>query len=209
MKTISMPETSETLAEYIGIHYGDGNLMIDKNYSYRITISLNLLKDKDFSQYVRYLCAKLFDLRMTISDNPEKNQRLLRTYSKALLFYLNERWDAPIGEKRNLIVPLAILRNRVYLLSFVRGLFDSDGCIFIRATNGYRYPVIKISNRSEEFLSQISIHLNLHGFRSYVSESSPGYELVLNGWKQKSLWAGMIGSSNSRNMKKLYGARGI
>ena len=198
------------LAEFIGAIYGDGNLHIDKNRSYRLTISLH--KDKD-CVYAQYLCKqfkKLFGLTFTPYVYKNKSLLMLRCYSKKLVFFLNTEFNLPVGPKKRLGMPTKLQASQ-YALAFIRGLADTDGCVYTRTTSVYTYPVIKITNTNKALMQQVVEHLRIIGCNPVFSKRKSqedhlqAYDAVLNGKKQCMLYEEFVGTSNPRN--KLRGRR--
>ena len=167
-----------------------------------------------YSWYVTQLAKDLFQLELSCRDEPHRGVRLLSVCSKTLINFLMQEYGVPSGKKEHLRIPSSIIKDKHCFLTFVRGLFDTDGCVFYRNTHGYVYPVIKICSNDHLFLEQISIHLNYYGFRSYVNRrSGSGWgnanDLVINGYEQLIQGIYLIGTSNPRNLLAMNGDRGI
>ena len=62
----------ELLAEYLGIHYGDGHLSKPLNYTYRIHITTNI-REKEYALFVQRIFLVLFNKNMTYKEIKEKH----------------------------------------------------------------------------------------------------------------------------------------
>jgi intein/homing endonuclease len=59
----------------------------------------------------------------------------------------------PLGQKKGkLRVPFEILQSKPFTLSFLSGVFDTDGSYYLRKGR----PVIVLSSATKEFIKQIS-----------------------------------------------------
>ena len=143
----------EGLAEYLGIHFGDGHLSLPANCSYRLTVSLNL-RDKGYADYVQELYHHTFDKRMHHREYPEKHLIILRVYQKTT-WELLHRLGAPIGKKDNLRIPVSVKKDHRWLAAFLKGLFDTDGCTVIQKDKGYAYPQIRITMKDKCFAEDV------------------------------------------------------
>lgn len=126
LKPLTKPTKSKKLAEFLGIMFGDGHLS-----NYQIEVTTNSSTDKNHAFYVKRLTESLFDMKCTISIKSEKKTIIIKTSSKNLVNFIN-KLGMPIGNKinNNLRMPLWIKQNKTYLKSFIKGLFDTDGCIY-------------------------------------------------------------------------------
>ncbi|TSC96171.1 MAG: Uncharacterized protein Athens101410_101 [Parcubacteria group bacterium Athens1014_10] len=125
-KKIVMPQKNTDLAEFIGIMIGDGG--ITKN---QITVSLNYKTDKLYSIFVKNLIRKLFKINPSIYIR--KNQSLTNiVVSRKRLVLFCKSLGLKIGDKlkQNLDIPQWIKKNKSFKIFCLRGLMDTDGCIF-------------------------------------------------------------------------------
>lgn len=127
-KSILIPSESIRLAELIGIIFGDGGI----NNNWQLVISLNANSDLSFSLYVSNLIISLFDIVPHIRKRPGENTLAVVSSSTNLLDFLVSK-GAVRGNKiaQSINIPLWIQNNSSYEKYFVRGLVDTDGCLFI------------------------------------------------------------------------------
>lgn len=88
----------------------------------------------------------------------------------------------PVGEKCLLVrAPGLILENHSLHADYIRGIFDTDGSIYLRQAGrkrSYRQPVICISSSSKMHRQQIHITLRKLGFRCWLERDS----IRMAGW---------------------------
>lgn len=115
---------SESLAELVGILYGDGSIPRGKWYI-QVTDGR-----KEPLEYVSRLFTKLFGIdKPKIKKDKNSNSYTLRVRSKILVLYFLHFFDLPHGPKKEIlrIPPLILNSEDKILAAFIRGLFSSDG----------------------------------------------------------------------------------
>ncbi|MAG47200.1 hypothetical protein CL617_01220 [archaeon] len=131
------------LAEICGIHAGDGHLRKD-NTSYEISGSI---EEKDYyDKCIIPLFKRNFNLNLKGKFFPTKGTYGFSVTDKSLNDKL-VRFGFPRGNKSLKVkVPKIILnsKNKNVRRSFLRGLFDTDGCISFSKKVGNKDP-FKIS----------------------------------------------------------------
>ena len=141
---------NENFAEFIGIMLGDGNIY--KN-------SIRIMMDKreiHYKEYVKNLGYQLFKLNFNEYEAKDVNQFRLYKDSKNLTQLLL-RYGLKRGNKiKNQVgIPIWILKNKLYSLRCIRGLIDTDGCVFWNKRDKRMY--ITFSNSSSKLLSDFKI----------------------------------------------------
>ncbi len=205
-KVLTFPPRSNDLAEFTGIHYGDGALYKENKYNYKIYYSFNLSKDLKFSKYFLSLFYNLFHLKLHIYLRPKRNAIELGIRCKRLYFFLKDKLNFPVGKKEHLSIPSYIKKNKSFLSCFLRGLFDTDGCITFQKG---KYLRIKICTKDKNFAEEIKSNLNDLKIKSCIGKKTglrnntlcTGYDIII-GSKNAITFFKKVGSSNSRNYLK-------
>lgn len=127
LKSIHVPKYSTELAEFIGIMQGDGHLG-----DYQVLMATHSETDMDHARFVGKLGEKLFGVTPAI--RPRKYEKTVQVVfsSKSMVELLN-KFGMPIGNKidHGLAIPEWVLSSLEYKRAFIRGLFDTDGSIFL------------------------------------------------------------------------------
>src|SRR3989344_8679190 len=155
-KSITKPSMSNLLAEILGVINGDGHV---NNTNYEISIVGNRLEE-EYYLYLDKLLERILKLkfRLTINDSAFK----LRTYSKNMVIFLNSEFGLPFGNKiGKLKIPKKVLKRRSWILSYLRGLFDTDGCFHIRREKD---PMLSIASADKRYLGEVKKTLENFGF---------------------------------------------
>ena len=185
---ISKPDFSEKLAEFVGIMLGDGSI---SKTGYTIQITLNKSYEQYFLRYVSKLIFDLFDVKPKIIEIKNKDVIALRVNSLEMFEYL-KKLNLSIGQEEKCI-PKWICENNLKK-SCVRGMFDSDGSIFLSS----RWCVLNFKNSSKYIFSDFKETLNKLGIPTIISGNSINATSL---WKIKKFF-NEIGSSNLKHIIK-------
>jgi hypothetical protein len=145
--TISIKKVKITpdLAELIGIMLGDGN--IHKNTS-KIAFDK---RNKKYLKYVEKLFYKIFGIRLKKTIYEKTNQAYLHCNN---LYVVEELLKLGLKRghkiKNQLGIPNWIKENKNYSKKCIRGLIDTDGCIYICKREKQRY--VKFTNYNKKLL---------------------------------------------------------
>lgn len=200
-KEIKFPnKMSKELAEEIGIHLGDGCMSYNRNY---FSVKTNKKEERYVTEFLFPLYKKIYNLDLKLIRLESVSG--FEIYSKALCEFKNKSLGIPYGEKVHRIkVPETVLKtkNKEIYQAFIRGLFDTDGCISIVKED---YPVIAIMIRSEELIKKVSEMLTMMGFiPNYTKE-----RIYINGNVMLKKWIKEINSNNPVKIEKLKWASRI
>lgn len=164
IKSIKKPDKSEKLAEFFGILFGDGHLS-----NYQVSVSTSSQTDKEHALYTQKLIKELFEVKPYLKVKKNENVINVVASSRNLVKYLNEN-GMPIGNKieNNLTAPGWIKDSSLYRKGFIRGLFDTDGCVYLdvhRIKNKtYKHLGLTITSYADNLVSDIIDFLKSFGF---------------------------------------------
>tara|TARA_Y100000310_G_scaffold345843_1_gene471047 strand:- start:5935 stop:6780 length:846 start_codon:yes stop_codon:yes gene_type:complete len=197
LKKIKIPQMSEKLAEFIGIHLGDGTMT-----KYFIRISGDYRYDLPYFRYISALIVELFGIKPQIfKDQRQMNTGYVLLRSKAICSLLNEKYNIPFGDKiRNkACIPNEILRNKKLSLACLRGLIDTDGSVSRRGTDGKQF-CIDFKSHNPVLLSQVKqITEKTKLFTHFYNKSSG-----TNCWSSILKYFTTVGSSNLRHVVRFH-----
>lgn len=127
LKSITIPQYSDELAECLGVFIGDGHLS-----HYQASVTTNSETDLDHAEFVQTLIENLFGITTSLKYKRDKKAVTVVASSKKLVEYLHTI-GMPLGNKiRNgLCVPPWVMEKTSRQESFLRGLFDTDGCLYL------------------------------------------------------------------------------
>lgn len=153
-KQIKYPKPSELLAEFIGIFLGDGSF----GSKYQIAISWNHRCERGYARHIQRMVRILFGLDSQIKIRKKYGSAEVIVNSSNLVDYLRELLGIKTGgAKRSFRLPIWVSKNKRYKIGFLRGLFDSEGCVYLHRyysnAKNYSYAKIAVTNYCDSILS--------------------------------------------------------
>lgn len=198
-RPIRKPRKSEDLAEFVGIMMGDGGLS-----TYQATVSLHQIDDADFSAYVSGQFKKLFDVVPSIYDRERELLRTIVASRIELVRYLHVL-GLPLGNKvkQQFDMPPWVKKNRRFLIACIRGLVDTDGCIFthryqVKGT-WYSYKKLSFTTASRPLLRSVYRSLKSLGMNPRTAR---GKDVRLDSRADMKLYFELIGTSNPKHLRR-------
>lgn len=170
-KSIRRPNFSKELAEFVGIMLGDGGIT-----KYQVVISLHSEDDKKYSIFVTRLIKKLFKVPVGVYYDKNSFSLDLVVSRKKLVCFCVERLGLKIGNKikQRMDIPDWIKNNEQYSIACVRGLVDTDGCVFIHRykVNGkiYVYKKLAFTSYSDPLLCSVFAILKKNGLNPRLAQ---------------------------------------
>lgn len=208
------------LAEVCGIHAGDGYLRgPDKRRE--LDISGSIEEQEYYNNHVVPLFEKAFDLKINAKFFPGRNTYGFVIRNKEAITKMHD-FGFPYGAKSTIVsAPKKVLnsKNKEVKCMFLRGLFDTDGCLhflkrnygkygIFKSTREY-YPRIAIRIVSKKLFQDICTLLTNLGFNYYSNNYQPKspnfnycYGIYLSGTGNLEKWIQNIGFKNSCKLSR-------
>jgi len=216
--TIIPHEISPDLAYLCGILAGDGCIYYRKaRNDYVIKCVGNPADEQElYYQVIGPIFKKVFGFVPKIKHHDSNTTFGFEIHSKAIFTYLTQIIGLCNGRKEQQLQIPAILRDK-HVLSFIRGVFDTDGCVcFKKRYKSYPYyPVISFSSKSKKLTQQIAEILKKKGFKiveTYDYKITDkriiaGYTIInrieLNGENNLRKWLEIINFSSPKHLRKI------
>lgn len=197
-KSISVPEKSEDLAEFIGIMLGDGGMT-----RFQLTVTLHLIDDLEFSNYVKNQIERLFGIAPSVYIRKKVNTVCIALARKNAIEYLVSL-GLVIGNKvkQKIGIPDWILENEKYSLACLRGLMDTDGSVYVHTyqVSGKEYKYKKLCFSSASNRLRKDVMFILHRFGSAATCS--GTNVRIDSISDVKRYMEVVGSSNPKHLKR-------
>ncbi len=197
-------EVNSNLAEIIGVILGDGSLYKDKKGKIHINIAFNK-KEEDYLRYVKNLIETYFCSYKFCKINMP-TEYLLRNVSVNVGTFLIEK-GLKVGNKKinNVGIPEWIFQNKKFIISFLRGLFDTDGCVYRKYDN---YAQIQFKFAGTKLIEDTRKALKILNFipTKIMKDSSRkcklSWKIYLSKQKEINRFMQLINPKNPKNWKR-------
>ncbi len=192
----------EEMAELCGIVSGDGNIWTNCR-KYEVTIT-GSPKDEGYMDKVVGIMTRSVKSRVYYRIRGRGLRATI--YSKAFFEFLTGEVGFGIGVGKNSRgMPAGILKSDALCRAFVRGLFDTDGSVFVSKKKGAgQYPTIEITNENLVLLNQVMEVLENNGIRTTIRKSNcDTYKIAVHGKAMAKNWLRTIGSTHPRKRGKM------
>ncbi len=193
------------LVELYGILVGDGYLH-KNNWSIIIVCSS---EEKDYlNNRVVPFFVDLFGKKPKITPRRDKKAYYIQVNSKEIVEFLIQTFGMTRGEKSKYRISEKVIENKRLIPHFLRGLFDTDGCIKFskQGKNINYYPRIQFYFKNGPLVGDLKILLSKMGFSysAYEDKRFGGlYVIQVSGYKNLEKWIKLIGSSNPVHVTKI------
>ncbi len=200
-KEILIPVKSEKLAEFVGIIIGDGSI---SNYSVRIT--LDSVADKEYVTYVKKIIKDLFGIDSIVYKHKKFRAVDLVIHRRNLVDYCKSIGLKSGNKiKNNIDIPEWIKKDSKLSIACVRGLVDTDGCVFKHSyrvgKKVYVYNKIAFTSKSKLVLMSVADILIKLGFCVRITKD--GNDVRIENKSDVSKYLKIIGTGNNKFLKKL------
>lgn len=199
-KPIRKPPFSKKLAEFMGIVLGDGGITNNQ-----VRITLHYKDDKEYGEYVAGLIKKLFDVYVG-SCYRTKESVINYTVSRVeLVRFCVKKLGLKVGNKikQQIDIPDWIKKNKRYSIACIRGLMDTDGCIFTHrykvSGKWYNYKKLAFTSYSEPLRQSVFNIIKNLGLNPRFAQRK---DVRLDSKKDVERYFKIVGSHNPKYLKK-------
>ncbi|KPJ55213.1 hypothetical protein AMJ47_01750 [Parcubacteria bacterium DG_72] len=201
-KSIKKPVFSEKLAEFVGIILGDGS--IGKN---QVSITLHSKDDKKYGEFVVSLMKNLFNAHVGIHHRKDFNATNYNISRVELIRFCTEKLGLKQGNKvkQQVDIPDWIKNNNKYSIACVKGLIDTDGCIFNHSykvnNKEYSYKKLSFTNHSYPLRKSVFNILKYNGLNPRFVKTKE--DIRLDSIIDMQKYFKIFGSHNPKHLKKI------
>lgn len=205
---VTIPKNlSPLLCEEIGAHIGDGSMGVYKG-RHIFSFCGNPLKDSEYVKWMASIYRKIYSLKPKIrfwSDIVG-----FQIFSKELISF-KKSLGLPVGRKKDIDIPEKIKKaSSKCISSCIRGIFDTDGTVYLENKNSRLYPRIQLKITSERLAKTIHSLLNKKFnirttlyCRKEREEWNTCHIVECRGRENLEKWMKCIGFRNLRNLNKV------
>jgi len=208
-KKIILPnKMTPDLAEEIGLHIGDGSMNF---YSNKGLFQLRGHIEDDKPHYenrIKKLYNELYNLDVNIREMKSTGVIGFQIWNSTLVEFKSKIIGLPLGVKGDIKIP-SLINNKELFFSFLKGLFDTDGCLYIENKRGKPYPRIEIGTTSQALCLGVLNLAKKYGLNAsyYISKRKEKnwkdlYKIAFNGFDNLEEWIKHVSSNNPKHLRK-------
>lgn len=204
IKNIPLPinrvKKSEQLAEFVGIVLGDGGIS-----NYQVAITLHRFDDIEYSKFVQKLIRDLFGVtaKKQLQKDALADDFVVSRIKLVNLLVHDLGLKKGSKVKQQVDIPTWIKTNRKFYRACVRGLIDTDGCVFTHRYKvkgrEYKYKKLSFTNRSEPLLQSVLHFLVKEGFAARLGKHS---DVRLDSTRDMERYFQVVGSHNPKHLRR-------
>ncbi|MEK6859252.1 MAG: LAGLIDADG family homing endonuclease, partial [Nanoarchaeota archaeon] len=213
-ENISIPnDVTKELAEEVGRHIGDGSMNFYKNYGkLRGIYQLRGHIEDDKEHYViriKPFFKLLYDIDLSLRDMPSTRVFGFQIWNDKLVDF-KQKLGLPLGKKFSISIPNVFLENDDLKIAVIRGIFDTDGGIYLEKKNNKLYPRIEITTISSNLAEQMQKNLIALGLRTTVYSwlsnldfnRQRAYKINIRGKEMLDIFFNIIKPANPKHIRK-------
>ncbi len=214
MKNILIPTSiTPELAEETGWHIGDGSMNFYNNKGYKKGIyQLRGHIEDDKEHYIiriKPIFKLLYGININLREMPSTRVFGFQIWNDELVRF-KEKLGLPLGKKFDVVIPETFLTNNELRIAVIRGIFDTDGCVYLEKKNNKLYPRMQIVTISEKLAVQLLNIFNSLGLRTtmHKEKSNRGgnrmqaYLVSIRGTEMFHKFMEIIKPANPKHIKK-------
>jgi len=177
-KTFSFPTSiTPELAEETGWHIGDGSMnYYNRDYNGKLKgiyqLRGHIEDDKEhYIKVIKPLFKSLYEIDVSLREMPSTRVFGFQIWNNELVRF-KQNLGLPLGKKSEIVIPEIFLTEEEFKIGIIRGIFDTDGCVYLEKKNNKLYPRLQVTTISERLALQLSDILNLLGIRTTACKDS-------------------------------------
>ena len=157
------------LAEEIGWHIGDGsmNYYLQRGKPKGIYQLRGHIEDDKQHYLIRIkpIFEKIYNIKVSLREMPSTRVFGFQIWNSEIVKF-KQQLGLPLGKKFELEIPKEFVNEKELLVSCIRGIFDTDGGLYLEKKNHKLYPRIYITTISLRLVEQLTILFNSLGLRA-------------------------------------------
>lgn len=199
------------LAEETGWHIGDGSMNYYENRGkLRGIYQLRGHMKDDKLHYIKRIkpiFEKLYNVKINLRNMPSTRVFGFQIWNNSIIKF-KENLGLPLGKKFNVTIPSKFLKNKELKIAIIRGIFDTDGCIYLEKKNKKLYPRLEIKTISFNLSEQLLNIFNELKFRVTCYSYKPDYRrqrtyvISVRGENMLYKFMNLIKPANIKHIKK-------
>ena len=213
IEVMNLPKISAELAEETGWHMGDGTMNFYKNRikpkgSYALR-GHRLDDRKHYEIRIKPLYKEIYGLDVNLRDMPSTGCFGFQKWSNEIVNFKHKFLGLPLGKKLNIQIP-NVFRGR-YTRELLRGIYDTDGCLYLENKNHKLYPRVILFNTSFKLIFQMDKLIKKLKLKSTINTTKRKetnwndlHRIEIRGEKMLKRWFKIVKPQNPKHIQKYH-----
>ena len=151
----------------------------------------------------------LYNIDISLREMPSTRVFGFQIWSNKLAKF-KQGLGLPLGKKFTIDIPKIFLENKELKIAVVRGIFDTDGCVYLEKKNHKLYPrlqIVTISPNLAEQMQQIFVELGIRATKnSWLANKDfnrqRAYLITIRGSEMFDKFMEVIKPANPKHIRK-------
>jgi DNA-binding transcriptional regulator WhiA len=165
--------------------------------------------DRDhYIKRIKPIFKLLYDIDISLRDMPSTRVFGFQIWSNKLTKF-KESLGLPLGKKFDIEIPELFFKNENSKTAIIRGIFDTDGGIYLEKKNNKLYPIVYIVTISEnlnnqllDLLNQLNIRATSYNWLTEIGNRKRAYRISIRGVEMFDKFMEIIRPANQKHIDK-------
>lgn len=201
------------LAEEVGLHLGDGTMGFYYNHNkLKSSFALrgHIIDDKKhYDTRIKELYKGIYNLDISLHNMPSTGCYGFQLWSDEIVNFKSKILGLPLGPKYEIFIPEIFLIKTDFAIATLRGIYDTDGCLYLEPKRSKLYPRVKIGQSSKCLAKQITEILKDNSIRATLyleKRKNPSWEdqsiVEVRGYENAKKFFEVIQPANPKHLQK-------
>jgi len=208
-----IPKISSKLAEEIGWHIGDGSMNFYKQENkLRGLYQLRGHIEDDRQHYIKRvkpLFESVYNMKIKLREMPSTRVFGFQIWNNDLVEF-KQKLGLPLGKKLDIIIPKLFLTNNKLKAVVIRGIFDTDGGIYLEKKNNKIYLRVYIkticptlARQLQEVFKELNLRATLYSQISNREDKRKRiFTITIRGEQEFHKFMKIISPKNPKHIRK-------
>ena len=170
----------------------------------------HIIDDKEhYETRIKELYNSVYNLKPSMREMKSTGVYGFQIWSDAIINFKKQVLKLPLGEKVEIGIPKIFYKKKEFLVSVLRGIYDTDGCLYLEKRNNRLYPRMefkttskKLSKQIEKILLSLNLRATRYSFTRKEENQRDLYTVCIRGNEYVPKAFNLIKPANQKHIKK-------
>jgi len=163
---------------------------------------------KHYENIIKLIFKFLYGVDISLRDMPSTRVYGFQIWCNKLVEF-KKKLGLPLGKKFEVFIPEVFLTSDKLKKAVVRGIFDTDGCVYLQPKYGKLYPRLEIMTISQvlskqlfEILNNLGLRATVYSYLLKLGNRKRAYRVTIRGIEMFHKFMEIIQPANPKHIKK-------